>query len=58
MKFEVIESDDEWVVQSGGVELARFSEQSAALDDVAVRLKDADPGEDPVSLRVRYKARG
>jgi hypothetical protein len=58
MKYEVIETGGEWIVQSEGVEVARFAEQSAALDDVASRLRDARPGEDAVSLRVRYQARG
>ena len=58
MKYEVIQSDEGWVVRSDGVELARFPEQAAALDDVAVRLRDVDPGESAVSLRVRYQARG
>lgn len=58
MKYEVIQSGGEWIVQSEGVELARFDEQSAALDHVAALLRDAEPGPDAVSLRVRYQARG
>jgi hypothetical protein len=58
MKYEVIESDEAWVIQSEGVELARFAEQSAALDDVALRLREAEPGAQAVSLKVRYRARG
>ena len=58
MKYEVIQSDEEWVVRSEGVELARFPEQAAALDDVAARLREVDPGDSAVSLRVRYQARG
>ena len=58
MKFEVIETGGEWVVQTDGVEVARFAEQAAALDHVAGRLRDAQPGEDGVSLRVRYESRG
>lgn len=57
MKFEVIETGGEWVVQSDGVEVARFANQAAALDHVAGRLREAEPGEDGVSLRVRYQAR-
>jgi hypothetical protein len=57
MKFEVIETGGEWVVQFDGVEVARFAEQTAALDHVAGRLRDAQPGEDGVSLRVRYESR-
>lgn len=58
MKYEVIQTGAEWVVRSEGVELARFAQQSDALDDVAVRLRDAKPGVDAVSLSVRYQARG
>lgn len=58
MKYEVIEGEEAWVVQSDGVELARFTDQSAALDDVALRLREADPSAQAVSLKVRYKARG
>jgi hypothetical protein len=58
MKYEVIQTGGEWIVRSDGVDLARFAEQSAALDDVAVRLRDIQPGVDAVSLRVAYQARG
>lgn len=58
MKYEVIEAGGEWIVQREGVELARFAEQSEALDDVAERLRQVQPGEAAVSLRVRYAARG
>ncbi|MDB5417140.1 MAG: hypothetical protein JWP50_559 [Phenylobacterium sp.] len=58
MKYEVIETGGEWIVQRDGVEMARFANQSAALDEVAARLRDAAPGEEAVSLRVSYQARG
>ncbi|MFC3070891.1 hypothetical protein [Phenylobacterium soli] len=58
MKYEVIENSGEWIVESEGVELARFGDQTAALDHVAGRLREAEPGQDAVSLRVRYQARG
>ena len=58
MKYEVIQAADEWIVQSEGAELARFAEQDQALEHVAARLREAEPGEDAVSLRVRYEARG
>jgi hypothetical protein len=57
MKYEVIEAGGEWIVQSEGVELARFADQADALDHVAARLRETAPGQDPVSLRVRYQAR-
>ena len=58
MTYEIIESAGDWIVQIDGVEVARFAEQSAALDEVAARLRAADPGPDAVSLRMRYQARG
>ena len=58
MKYEVIETSSEWIVHRDGEEVARFPEQSEALDDVANRLRDVAPGENAVSLRVRYQARG
>ena len=58
MKYEVIQAADEWIVQSEGVELARFADQDRALEDVATRLREVEPGEDAVSLSVRYQARG
>jgi hypothetical protein len=58
MKYEVIESAGEWIVQHDGVELARFADQHEALDEVAGRLRAVEPGDNAVSLRVRYQARG
>jgi hypothetical protein len=57
MKFEVIESRGEWIVQRDGEELARFDEQLEALADVAERLRDAGEGLDSYSLAMRYQAR-
>jgi hypothetical protein len=58
MKYEVVETADEWVVSCDGVELARFSSQDRALSDVAERLKTAGGRLDgPVSLSVRYAER-
>lgn len=57
MKFEVIESGEEWVVQSEGVELARYAAQAQALQAVAARLREAEPGEAAVSLRMRFQPR-
>lgn len=56
MKFEVIESSDEWIVRRDGVELARFADQLealAAVTDGLAGVKD----EDSYSLAVRYQAR-
>jgi len=57
MKYEVIQAADEWIVQSEGVELARFAEQDLALEHVAAQLRDVEAGSDAVSLSVRYQAR-
>jgi hypothetical protein len=57
MRYEVIEAGGEWIVETEGVELGRFAEQSAALDHVAARLRKLEPGEEPVALRMRYQPR-
>jgi|JI7StandDraft_1071085.scaffolds.fasta_scaffold2183910_1 hypothetical protein len=56
MRFEVVEVGDEWIVRGEDIELARFSDQESALNDVALRLRDADASV-PAALRVRYKGR-
>ena len=56
-RFEVLEDSGEWIVRSGGRELARFQDQDAALHHVAERLRDADSSA-PASISVRYQARG
>ena len=57
MKFEVIEDAGAWIVRQDGVELARYSEQTGALEDVAARLRDGEPGEASYSLAMRYQPR-
>lgn len=56
MRFEVVEDGDEWIVRDENSELARFGDQDSALNDVALRLRDADASV-PASLRVSYKGR-
>lgn len=56
MRYEVVEDTGEWIVRSEGSELARFSDQDAALHDVATRMRDADSST-PASLSVRYQAK-
>jgi len=56
MRYEVVEDTGEWIVRSEGAELARYSDQDAALHYVADRLRDAD-GSGPASVSVRYQAR-
>ena len=58
MKYEVIQTGAEWVVQADGAEIARFADQHEALTHVAARLRETTPGDDAVSLRMRYEARG
>ena len=57
MKFEVIESSDEWIVRRDGVELARFADQLEALAEVTDRLAGSAKDEGSYSLAVRYQPR-
>lgn len=57
MKFEVIEGIGEWIVRRDGVELARFTDQLAALTDIAELLRDNEEIQSSYSLAMRYHAR-
>jgi hypothetical protein len=57
MKFEVIESHDEWIVRRNGVEVARFRDQLEALAEVTDRLAGTAKLDASYSLAVRYQAR-
>jgi hypothetical protein len=57
MKFEVIESRDEWIVRRNGVELARFRDQLEALAEVTDRLAGTAKADASYSLAVRYQPR-
>lgn len=57
MKYELIETETDWVVQNEGVEEARYEAQDEALDHVAKRLKTATAEDAAVSLSVRYRAK-
>jgi hypothetical protein len=57
MKFEVIESRDEWIVRRNGVEVARFGDQLEALAEVTDRLTDTAKVDASYSLAVRYQQR-
>ncbi|MEO8113902.1 MAG: hypothetical protein ABI655_05950 [Phenylobacterium sp.] len=57
MKFEVVESGGEWIVQHQGVEVARFAKQALALTEVARLLREAPVSEAGASLAMRYQAR-
>jgi hypothetical protein len=58
MKYEVIENAGHWIVQHHGEEVARFSDQNQALNEVARRLGEGEVGEAGASFSVRYQARG
>ena len=58
MKYEVIESSGDWIVQHLGVEVARFPEQNQALNEVSRRLGEGEADEAGASFSVRYEARG
>jgi hypothetical protein len=57
MKFEVIESREEWIVRRDGVEVARFRDQLEALAEVTDRLAGAAKVDASYSLAVRYQPR-
>ena len=54
MRFEIVEQAGEWIVRQEGAELARFDAQAKALQDVAVRMRDADRTK-PAALVLRYE---
>jgi hypothetical protein len=56
MRYEVVEDQHEWVVRQEGSELARFSDQDAALQDVSRRMREGDSSAS-ASLSVRYERR-
>jgi hypothetical protein len=57
MKYEVIEQAGDWIVQHEGVEVARYEQETHALNDVARRLGDAEVGDAGASFTVRYETR-
>jgi len=57
MKFEVVETDKDWVLRCEGVEVARFRAQEDALADVADRLRGEADRDLSYSLAMRYQAR-
>jgi hypothetical protein len=57
MKYEVIEGAGEWIVRRGGVELARYEGQDAALAEVSRRLEEAAGQDDRPSFGLRFQAR-
>jgi hypothetical protein len=57
MKYAVVETAGEWIVQRDGLELARFRDQIEALAHVADLLRDHDQADGSYSLAMRYRAR-
>ncbi len=57
MKYAVVETAGEWIVQREGLELARFRDQIEALAHVADLLRDAGQSDGSYSLAMRYLAR-
>ena len=56
MRFEIIEQAGAWIVRSEEIELSRHEAQAKALEDVAVRMREADRSK-PAYLVVRYEQR-
>lgn len=55
--YEVVEAAGEWIVRQGGRELARFSLQAAALQAVAVRMREELGSDRPASFAMRFESR-
>ena len=55
MKFEIVESAGEWIVQRDGVEIGRFALQNEALAFVTAELSQLK-GE-TAALSMRYERR-
>jgi hypothetical protein len=52
--YEVVESAGEWIVRRGGLELGRYSAQSAALQAVAERMREEAVPDQPVTFSMRF----
>lgn len=55
--FEVVEAAGEWIVRQGGLEVARFDAQAAALQAVAERIRLEGASDRPVSFAMRFQSR-
>lgn len=55
MQYEVVETTGAWIVRYAGLELARFDVQSAALQDIARRLRDESRAGGTTKLSLRYQ---
>ena len=56
MRFEIVEQSGAWIVRRDGDELSRFDAQAKSLEDVAVRMREADRSK-AASLVMRYEPR-
>lgn len=57
MRYEVVESAEEWVVRRDGVEVARFARQGAAFDEVARHIQGESQYPGRVSLGLHFQRR-
>ncbi len=55
MRFEIVESADEWIVRRDGAEVGRFAAQDQALAFVTEALRGLQ--DVPASLAMRYERR-
>ena len=55
--FEIVETAGEWIVRRGGLEVARYEAEAAAMRAVAERMLE-EGGDEPVSFSIRYRGRG
>jgi hypothetical protein len=52
--YEVVEAAGEWIVRQGGLEVGRYSAQSAALQAVAERMRKEASPDQPVTFSMRF----
>jgi hypothetical protein len=55
--YEVVESAGEWIVRKGGLEVARYDTQAAALQAVAERMRKETVGDAAVAFAMRFQSR-
>ncbi|CAN7577591.1 hypothetical protein LJR225_004309 [Phenylobacterium sp. LjRoot225] len=55
--YEVVEAAGEWIVRQGGLEVARYDAQTAALQAVAERIRSEDARDRTVSFAMRFQSR-
>lgn len=55
--YEVVEAAGQWIVRRGGLEVARYDAQAAALRAVAERMREDSVSDAPVSFSMRFQSR-